>query len=83
MLVTFDAYGPSVTLGAAETAVLAVLLEANGRVLSRREIARRAGLGAASPRRADSIVTELRRTLGEDAIRTVRSRGWAIVPDRT
>lgn len=69
------------TLGIAETAVLAVLLEANGRVVSRRELVRRAGLRDASPRRADSIVVQLRRSLGEDAIRTVRSRGWALDPE--
>jgi DNA-binding response OmpR family regulator len=68
------------TLGAAETAVLAVLREADGRVVSRREIARRAGLQEASPRRADAIVVQLRRSLGEGAIRTVRSRGWALDP---
>jgi DNA-binding response OmpR family regulator len=62
-----------------EAAVFAVLREANGRVVSRRELVRRAGLRDASPRRCDSIVTQLRRTLGEDAIRTVRSRGWAMV----
>jgi DNA-binding response OmpR family regulator len=60
--------------------VLAVLREANGRVVSRRELARKAGLRDASPRRADSILVQLRRTLGEDAIRTVRSRGWALDP---
>jgi DNA-binding response OmpR family regulator len=71
------------TLGAAEAAVLAVLREANGRVVSRRELARRAGLREASPRRADSIGVQLRRSLGDDAIRTVRSRGWALDPRHT
>jgi DNA-binding response OmpR family regulator len=66
------------TLGPAETAVLAVLREANGRVVSRQQLARKAGLRDASPRRADSILVQLRRTLGDDAIRTVRSRGWAL-----
>jgi len=66
------------TLGTAEAAVLAVLREADGRVLSRREIARRAGLRDASPRRADAIVVQLRRSLGDGAIRTVRRRGWAL-----
>ena len=69
-------------LGPAEAAVLAVLREADGRVLSRREIARRAGLLDASPRRADAIVVQLRRRLGEGAIRTVRRRGWALDQSR-
>jgi DNA-binding response OmpR family regulator len=68
------------TLGPAESAELAVLREANGRVVSRLELARKAGLRDASPRRADSILVSLRRTLGDDAIRTVRSRGWALDP---
>jgi DNA-binding winged helix-turn-helix (wHTH) protein len=70
------------TLGPAETAVLAVLREANGRVVSRRELIRRAGLQHASPRRADSILVEVRRSLGDGAIRTVRRRGWALDPER-
>lgn len=65
-------------LGRAEAAVLAVLTEANGRVVSRNELARRTGLRDASPRRCDSIVVQLRRSLGEDSIRTVRRRGWAL-----
>jgi DNA-binding response OmpR family regulator len=65
-------------LGRAEAAVLAVLTEANGRVVSRQELARRTGLRDASPRRCDSIVVQLRRSLGDDAIRTVRRRGWAL-----
>jgi DNA-binding response OmpR family regulator len=65
-------------LGKAEAAVLAVLTEANGRVVSRQELVRRTGLRDASPRRCDSIVVQLRRSLGEDAIRTVRRRGWAL-----
>jgi DNA-binding response OmpR family regulator len=68
-------------LGPSEAAVLAVLREANGRVVSRRELARRAGLRDASPRRCDSIVMQLRRHLETDSIRTVRSRGWALDPD--
>ncbi len=60
--------------------MFAVLQEANGRVVSRQELARRAGLREASPRRADAIVVQLRRSLGDGAIRTVRRRGWALDP---
>jgi DNA-binding response OmpR family regulator len=65
-------------LGPTEAAVLAVLREANGRVVSRQELARRTGFRDASPRRVDSVVVQLRRSLGDDAIRTVRRRGWAL-----
>lgn len=49
-----------------------------GRVLSRNELARRAGLGELSPRRADSLIVGIRRSLGADRIRTVRRRGWLL-----
>jgi hypothetical protein len=47
-------------------------------VLSRNELARRAGLGNVSARRADSLIVGIRRSLGPDRIRTVRRRGWAL-----
>lgn len=66
-----------------ERAVLDILQAANGRVVSRHELARRAGLRDASPRRADAILVQLRRSLGDDAIRTVRGRGWQLTRDVT
>lgn len=61
-----------------EMAVLRVLLESRGRVVGRRELARRIGLTAVNDRRCDSLLVGIRRQLGSDSIRTVRSRGWIL-----
>jgi DNA-binding response OmpR family regulator len=63
-----------------ELAVLQVLVETHQRVVSRRELARRAGLSDQSERRCDALLVGLRRSLGADAIRTVRNRGWMLEP---
>jgi len=65
-------------LGEQEQAVLAVLLINRGRVISRRELARRAGLADLSERRCDSLLVAIRRALGPDSVLTVRSRGWML-----
>ena len=65
-------------LGTQERAVLNVLMANRNRVISRRELARQAGLLDLSERRCDSLLVGLRRTLGHDAIITVRSRGWML-----
>jgi len=70
----------TVSLGAQERAVLAVLYAHRGRVVSRRELARLAGLGEKGDRRCDSVLVGVRRRLGADAVITVRSRGWMLSP---
>jgi hypothetical protein len=65
-------------LNAQELAVLGVLLKFAGRVISRQELSRQSGLSDRSERRCDAILVEIRRVLGEDSIRTVRSRGWML-----
>lgn len=64
-----------------EVAVLATLADARGRVVSRSELARRAGLRHASARRADSLLVKVRQALGDTAVRTVRGRGWMLDTD--
>lgn len=64
-----------------EFAVLVTLVEAGGRVVSRTELARRAGMQASSRRRPDSVLVALRQVLGADAVRNIRNRGWTLDPD--
>jgi len=65
-------------LGEQEQSVLSVLLVNRGRVISRRELARRAGLANLSERRCDSLLVSIRRALGPESVVTVRSRGWML-----
>lgn len=64
--------------GEQEQSVLNVLLTYRGRVISRRELARRAGLAGLSERRCDSLLVSIRRALGPRSVVTVRSRGWML-----
>ncbi|MEO6125304.1 MAG: helix-turn-helix domain-containing protein [Ilumatobacteraceae bacterium] len=73
-----DASAPLGHLGAHERAVLFALAESAGKVISRRELARRVGIAELSERRCDSLLVGVRRMLGPDAIITVRSRGWML-----
>ncbi|CAN5355071.1 hypothetical protein BH23ACT3_BH23ACT3_08340 [soil metagenome] len=61
-----------------ERAVYDVLATNSGRVLSRHEIARAAGIGDLSERRCDSLIVGVRRVVGPDRVRTVRRRGWML-----
>ena len=65
-------------LGTQELALLRALIGCSGRVVSRRELARLAGMSALHERRCDSLLVSIRKTLGSDSIRTVRGRGWIL-----
>lgn len=67
-------------LGPQERALLSALVECQGRVVGRRELARRAGLADLNERRCDSLLVSIRKCLGPDSVRTVRSRGWMLSP---
>src|SRR3954453_21419050 len=73
-----DVDDPLRHLGTQERAVLSALVESAGKVVSRRELARRIGLADQSARRCDSLLVGVRRVLPDGAIRTVRSRGWML-----
>lgn len=62
-----------------ERAVYDVLEANRGRVLSRAELSRRAGIADLSDRRCDSLIVGIRRTVGPDLVVTVRRRGWMLV----
>ena len=61
-----------------ERAVLAVLVEHHGRVVDRSSLRHQAGLGELNPRRCDALLVRVRAALGDDAIVTVRRRGWML-----
>jgi DNA-binding response OmpR family regulator len=68
-----------VPLTATEYAVLAVLLDHAGRVVSRRQLLTAAGRHAAGDRAADVYIAQLRSKLGPAwGIRTVRGAGYAL-----
>jgi len=75
------AEGRHVPLTASEFAVLAILLDNPGRVVSRRQLLAAAGRQSASDRAADVYITQLRAKLGPAIrIRTVRGAGYALDP---
>ena len=61
-----------------EAAVLRALVTCSGRVVSRRELSRLAGIAELNERRCDSLLVSIRKVLGPDSIHTVRGRGWMI-----
>jgi DNA-binding response OmpR family regulator len=76
---TAVAGGRRVSLTATEFAMLAVMLDHAGRVVSRRQLLTAAGRQTAGDRAADVYITQLRAKLGPAwEIRTVRGAGYAL-----
>lgn len=63
---------------ATDIAVLEVLADRAGVVVSRDTIRRLANLRQFSQRRCDSAIVAIRRALSNDAVITVRGRGWML-----
>ena len=64
-----------------EEAMLALLLAHRGRVVTRTELARVAGLRISS-RRIDVHLVNVRRHVGAERLVNVRSRGWMVPVER-
>lgn len=64
-----------------EQLVYQVLRDHQGRVIGRRELARRAGLSDLGVRRCDAIIVGIRRVVGAERVVTVRRRGWMLTAD--
>ena len=78
---TATADGRHVPLTATEFAVLGVMLDNPGRVVSRRQLLAAAGRQATGDRAADVHIAQLRAKLGPAVpIRTVRGAGYALEP---
>jgi DNA-binding winged helix-turn-helix (wHTH) protein len=70
-----------VRLGERERAVLAALVDRNGRVVDRDQLRRDAGMTNLNQRRCDAAVFKIRQALGSEAVLTVRRRGWRLNPE--
>jgi DNA-binding winged helix-turn-helix (wHTH) protein len=64
-------------LSEADLAVLRVLVHRAGRITSREDLNKLAGLSG-SQGRCEAVLVNLRRALGDGAIVTIRRRGWML-----
>jgi len=70
-------YSSLSALSEADLAVLRVLVDRAGRITSREDLNKLAGLSG-SQRRCEAVLVNLRRALGDGAIVTIRRRGWML-----
>lgn len=71
---------PSFSPGAlseTDLAVLRVLVDRSGKITSRDDLNKLAGLSG-SQRRCEAVLVNLRKALGDGAIVTIRRRGWML-----
>ena len=71
---------PSFSPGAlseTDLAVLRVLVDRSGKITSRDDLNKLAGLNG-SQRRCEAVLVNLRKALGDGAIVTIRRRGWML-----
>ena len=71
---------PSPSSGAlseTDLAVLRVLVDRSGKITSRDDLNKLAGLNG-SQRRCEAVLVNLRKALGDGAIVTIRRRGWML-----
>jgi len=64
-------------LSETDLAVLRVLIDRTGKITSREDLNKLSGLSG-SQRRCEAVLVNLRKTLGEGAIVTIRRRGWML-----
>ena len=69
---------PTQGLTSLDMGTLRLLVEHHGRVISRDQMARMLNVDTSAARRVDGSLVVLRRLLGPEAIKTVRSRGWML-----
>lgn len=61
-----------------ELAVFNAIHEARGRVITRTELAKAAGLQPAQGRRVDVMLVNVRRAIPGEELLNIRSRGWML-----
>ena len=66
------------TLGNQQRAILTLLAQRPGRLVTREELAAKLGLPQLTPRRADVLVDGINAVLGTEAIAAVPRRGWML-----
>ena len=73
-----DPFSDSPDFGEREVALLGTLRASSHRVVTRRELAKAAGLRD-HPRRVDVHLVNVRRALTDEELVNVRGRGWMLV----
>ena len=73
-----DSASLPITLGAQQRAVLTLLAQKPGHVVSRDELASKLNLPQLTPRRAEVLVSGINEVLGDDTVTAVPRRGWML-----